>query len=324
MESLRNAGIPLTGDMLTEQYPVLIVDDDPDMCILLEDVLCSSGHKVTCVSNGRDALACYNSEFHPIVISDWRMPEMDGLTLCRSIRSMNTDNYTYIVLLTAKNSKQEIITGLEAGADDYLSKPFHRAELLARLSTGKRILGLERSLRRANEEVKQLSITDPLTGCYNRGYVAERIPKEIERARRYNKPLSLIMTDIDHFKQINDKYGHHSGDLVLIRFVNLIKNRIREGADWLARFGGEEFVLFMTETPPERAYLIAERMRSVIEDTPFETAEHEIKITASFGVTGVNSDNVGEQVSLEMLLHQADALLYTSKQTRNCVSGSSL
>lgn len=206
-------------EKLKQHFPILIAEDDPVSRKVLEKTLTKAGYEVVSVENGKKALEILNKRFFPIILTDWMMPEMDGLQLCRLTRQNRWPGYVFIILLTAKDSKDDIITGLEAGADDYLTKPFNHAELIARLKTGKRILELERSLTNANEEIRILSITDPLTGCYNRGYLTRRLPQEIKRARRYNRPLSVVLSDLDHFKSVNDTYGHQAGDLVLKKFA---------------------------------------------------------------------------------------------------------
>ena len=167
---------------MSDNFPILIAEDDPVSRSLLEKILIKAGNKVVSVDNGQKALALLNEKFFPIILTDWMMPEMDGLELCRAIRKNTYPGYVFIVLLTAKDSKDDIIRGLGAGADDYLTKPFSHAELVARLNTGKRLLRLEKSLKDANEEIRILSITDPLTGSYNRGYLTKRLPQEIKRA----------------------------------------------------------------------------------------------------------------------------------------------
>lgn len=148
-------------------FPILIVEDNAVSRKLLEKALIKAGHEVVSAENGREALEIFNGKFFPIILTDWLMPEMNGIELCKTIRESSTERYVFIILLTAKDSKDDIVLGLEAGADDYLTKPINNAELMARLNTGKRILELESSLKEANEEIKLLSITDPLTGCYN-------------------------------------------------------------------------------------------------------------------------------------------------------------
>jgi len=307
---------------LKRHFPVLIAEDDPVSRKLLEKTLIKAGYEVMSAKNGRKALELFNKKFFPIILTDWMMPEMDGLELCRTIRKDTHPGYVFIILLTANDSKDEIVRGLKAGADDYLTKPFNHAELVARLNTGIRILELEKSLIKANEKIRVLSITDPLTGGYNRSYLNESLPKEITRARRYGHPLSLILCDIDHFKGVNDRYGHLIGDRVLKDFVRCIMRSIRCNLDWVGRYGGEEFLIVLPETSFEDANRVADRLREDISQTLIETKEEKIRITASFGVTGFDPTIPCEEISSEALINQADKSMYQAKQNgRNRVSG---
>jgi diguanylate cyclase (GGDEF)-like protein len=203
---------------------------------------------------------------------------------------------------------------LEAGADDYLTKPFNHAELIARLNTGKRILELERSLTNANEEIRILSITDPLTGCYNRGYLTRRLPQEIKRARRYNRPLSVVLSDLDHFKNVNDTYGHQVGDLVLKKFAQCIRESIRHDVDWVARYGGEEFLIVLPETDINCARQPTERIRRRFSQRVIDVEEKEIVITASFGITGFDPNTPDQKIAPDAMIRKADSYLYRAKQ----------
>lgn len=299
---------------MSDNFPILIAEDDPVSRKLLEKVLVKAGNKVVSVENGQKALELFNDKFFPIVLTDWMMPEMDGLELCRAIRKNTYPGYVFIILLTAKDSKDDIIRGLRAGADDYLTKPFSHAELIARLNTGKRVLELERSLKDANEEIRILSITDPLTGTYNRGYMTERLPQEIKRARRYSRALSIILCDIDHFKKVNDTYGHLVGDRVLKDFAQCIRHSIRQDVDWTARYGGEEFLIVLPETDVNGASVMAERLKSELSQRVTETQGKQISITASFGVTGFSPDTPDEMISPEAMVSKADKYLYQAKR----------
>ena len=308
-------------DITKDSFPILIAEDDAVSRKLLEKSLTKAGHHVVAAANGRMAFEMFRETFFPMVLTDWMMPEMDGIALCRAIRNHVSPGYVYIVFLTAKDSKDDIVTGLEAGADDYLTKPFHPTELMARLKTGKRILELERSLKIANEEIRILSITDHLTGCFNRGYMTSHLPEEINRASRYGRPLSLIMCDIDRFKNVNDSRGHVTGDSVLKLVVDSIQKALRKDIDWAARYGGEEFLIVLPETDREGAWVVAERLRQMMAEKPIKTEDHEVAVTASFGLA---SFDPGTDVppSAEALIKEADRHLYQAKREgRNKVEG---
>ena len=224
-----------------QAWRILLVDDEPTQRLIMARLLKRAGYEVETAGNGREALAKIDAGDFQLMITDWEMPEMDGIALCSALRASPGKGYIYTILLTARDAIEHVVTGLQAGADDYLTKPVIEPELIARLNTGKRIVTLERSLRTANEENRRLSITDPLTGAYNRRYLMEQLPREIERAARYGRQLSTIMCDVDHFKKINDTHGHLVGDEVLKWFVAQLQSGVR-ASDWVARYGGEEFV----------------------------------------------------------------------------------
>ncbi|WP_319524022.1 diguanylate cyclase [uncultured Desulfosarcina sp.] len=294
-------------------YPILLAEDDLISRQLCKKILAREGFAVTTVANGREALELFRQRFFPIVLTDWQMPEMEGPELCRAIREENPDRYVFIVMLTSKDSKENIISGLEAGADDYIAKPAHPAELVARIRTGIRILELERSLKAAVEEIHQMSVTDPLTGIYNRGYINKRLPQEIRRAHRYGRDLTLVLCDIDHFKRVNDTYGHLAGDAVLKSFARCLAGSIRQQVDWVGRYGGEEFLIVLPETHLEGALVLTERIRRTLESTPIETSGKTTGITSSFGVACFSPGTRKAVITPEALLQEADNLLYRAK-----------
>jgi diguanylate cyclase (GGDEF)-like protein len=300
---------------MQKQIPILIVEDDKVTRRLLEKKLTAEGYPVVSVDDGFKALEKLKETFFQIVISDWVMPGLDGLSLCRAIRETEWDGYVFIIILTYKDSKDDIVSGLEAGADDYLTKPFHHAELIARINSGVRIINLEKSLRNANEEIRVLSITDTLTGCFNRSYFNERFTLELTRARRYRHPLSLIICDIDHFKTVNDNYGHQAGDAILKEFAAIIMDSIRDKVDWMVRYGGEEFLIILPETDAEGTQILAERLREKITDKTFHTSGHAISITASFGATCLYPNSDLKYCTQETILEAADVLLYEAKES---------
>jgi two-component system cell cycle response regulator len=292
----------------------LLAEDDPVTRMLMTRFLKKAGYEVDAVANGSAALDAMTTRYYPILVTDWEMPEMDGVALCKAVRNLQLDGYVYALLLTARDSKEHIIAGLEAGADDYLVKPVHEAELIARLNAGRRILNLEHSLRVANQRNRILSITDALTGTYNRRYLMEQLPRELERCRRYAYPLSVLMCDIDHFKQINDVRGHAAGDEVLQQFAARAQKSIRGNSDWVARYGGEEFIVILPETAYEGAVSVAEKIRTLISATPFATRSGDAAVTASFGVASTGRTGPDLALKVDAMIRTADECLYRSKQ----------
>jgi len=293
---------------------ILLAEDDPVTRLLVTRFLKNAGYEVDAVGNGGEALAKMSQRYYPMLISDWEMPGIDGLALCKAVRNMKFDGYVYALLLTARNAKEHVIAGLEAGADDYLVKPVHELELIARLNAGRRILTLEHSLRVANQRSLILSITDELTGAYNRRYVMEQLPRELERCRRYAYPLTILMCDIDHFKIINDDRGHSAGDDVLQQFAARAQKSVRSNSDWVARYGGEEFLIVLPETPHADGIIVAEKIRSIIGATKFATRAGDTPVTASFGVASTGPAGPDVTLKVETLIRAADECLYQSKQ----------
>ena len=301
---------------------ILLAEDDPVTRMLMTRFLKKAGYEVDAVANGSEALDRMTKRYYPMLVTDWEMPEMDGVALCKAVRNMQMDGYVYALLLTARDAKEHIIAGLEAGADDYLIKPVHEPELIARLNAGRRILNLEHSLRVANERNRILSITDALTGAYNRRYLMEQLPRELERCRRYAYPLSVLMCDIDNFKQINDARGHAAGDDVLQQFAARAQKTIRSNSDWVSRYGGEEFLIVLPETGYEGAVNVAEKIRDLISCTPFVTRNGDVAVTASFGVASTGPNGPDLTLKVDAMIRIADECLYRSKQLgRNRTTG---
>jgi len=315
----------VTENIKDDKFPILITEDDLATQLLLKKTLAKEGYDVITASNGKEALTLFKEFRFRIVLTDWMMPEMTGIELCQRIRKSDGQGYVFIILLTANDSKDNIIQGLMAGADDYLTKPINHAELVARLNTGKRILSLEESLKDAIADIQVLSVTDSLTGCYNRGYLMENMEYEIKRAIRYKRPFSVVFSDIDHFKKVNDTYGHQVGDRTLIEYVQCIMSAIRLDLDWLTRYGGEEFVLVLPETNLEGALILTERLKESVQNIEMKIHDQVLKITSSFGVVTYDPQISGTVVTCDDMINLADQYLYKSKdEGRNRINSGTL
>jgi diguanylate cyclase (GGDEF)-like protein len=304
------------------RFRLLLVEDEPTQRKITERRLTKEGYLVDTAEDGEAALKkILDGGQYQILLTDWDMPGMDGPTLCKRVREAKLSTYLYILLLTAHLTTEDLVVGLNAGANDYVRKNQDSAELLARLSAGSRIVQLEQSLRDANEKIKLLSITDSLAGTFNRRYLNDQLLKEVERARRNDQPLTAIMADLDRFKRINDERGHATGDEVLRSFADLAKSLIHEPSDWIARYGGEEFVIVLPETNLSGAAHVAERIRSRCAGAPMAVATGPLEVTASFGVAALSPSAQSVEAAAAAMLREADAALYTSKhEGRNRVT----
>jgi two-component system chemotaxis response regulator CheY len=247
------------------------------------------------------------------------MPVMDGPELIRRVRGASFPNYTYIIMLTAKEGKSDVIFGLEAGADDYLTKPFNAGELRARISIGERILNLEANLSQALARMEELATHDPVTGLLNRRALYTHAEAELNRAQRDQKALSFVMLDIDHFKQVNDQYGHLVGDKALHAVAHTLAQNKRP-YDWAGRWGGEEFLLVLPATDSQEAAIVAERLRAGIHDMRVALPDGTtFSVQASLGVA-TSAFETGKTYTLDLLVHQADeALIRAKREGRNRV-----
>ena len=287
---------------------VLIADDDPVSRRLLEVTLTNSDYQVLTAIDGGEALSALEEKDSPrLVILDWVMPYFDGVDVCRAIRTRALEPYTYIILLTVKGEQKEVIEGLEAGADDYITKPFDLLELKARLRAGRRILDLQDQLVASREQMRFEASHDIQTGLLNHSAILENLRKEALRARREATDLGVILIDIDHFKSVNDKFGHMAGDTVLREVARRLRAGVRP-YDCIGRYGGEEFVVLAPGCNLENTKALAERFRASIAAEPINDAAISITITASLGVSSAGANRTADQI-----LKAADDALYAAK-----------
>ena len=297
------------------QCRVLVVDDDEIVRAQLKRMLEAARYEVQVAACGEEALRILDSSQCQIVLTDWQMPGMDGLDLCRKVRLQHVEGYVYVMLLTVREGKQDMLLSMAAGADDYIVKGSSSEEILARLEVARRITQLEYSLRLSNRVNRRLSVTDPLTTAHNRRYLMKYLPRELARAQRYKHPLSLLSCDIDGFKQVNDRLGHAAGDQVLQEFVRRAAGCIREKSDWLARSGGDEFIVVMPETDTKGATCVARKLRKVLLDPPLTVHGQTLNVTVSIGVTSLETCPELTNTTAAELLRSADRGLYRSKQS---------
>jgi two-component system, cell cycle response regulator len=287
---------------------VLLADDDDFYRHALRKALEKWGYEVVTASDGNAALNMLLGADAPnIAILDWMMPGIDGVNVCCRVRARSGAPYVYIVLATTRNQKKDLITGLEAQADDYLIKPFDLEELRARLQSGQRIIDMQTRLASKQRELRHQATHDSLTGICNRSAILDLVDREIHCARKMKEPLCLALADIDHFKSINDTYGHVAGDAVLIEVAHRMQSALRRD-DTIGRYGGEEFIVVMPGFEKQRAYKMAERLRMQIAENPYFVLEQKISVTLSIGVA---VDAWGGEVG--SLLRTADEALYRAK-----------
>lgn len=295
---------------------ILVAEDDPVSRRLLEVTLSKWGYEVVTCADGQAAWEALKAPDAPqLAILDWMMPLLDGLQVCRNVRNpaeRPAEPYVYIILLTAKSQKTDMVTGLEAGADDYLTKPFDAQELRMRLRAGWRILDLLDELVRAREILREQARKDSLTQLCTRATVLELLMHELDRSQRdsadRDAPVSVVLADLDHFKHINDTYGHLAGDAVLRETAHRMRDAIRP-YDSIGRYGGEEFLLVLSNCDTIGAAAIAERLLQAVRKDTIVLAEATVSVTLSAGVatSGVIQDP-------EALVGAADAALYRAKR----------
>ncbi|MGC8834996.1 MAG: GGDEF domain-containing response regulator [Armatimonadota bacterium] len=293
---------------------VLIAEDDPVTRRELEVLLTQWGYEPITCPNGETAwqILCRDDP-PPMAVIDWVMPGIDGVELCQQVRELHTEPYTYILLLTVKDRKEDVIQGLEAGADDYVTKPFNALELRARLNTGRRIVELQKELIAAREELRTQATHDWLTGLWNRKAVLDILERELSRAARKETPVSVVMVDLDKFKPVNDTYGHLAGDTVLREAAKRMRLAVR-AYDAVGRFGGDEFLIVLSECDESNALKLAERLSSALSE-PFFLSNSDVHLHLG-GSLGVATAYGASNTTADELIRAADAALYRAKNSK--------
>ena len=288
---------------------VLVAEDDAVSRRILEVFLDKLGYEVVVSTNGAEALDLLQKPDAPrIAILDWMMPGTDGLEVCRQLRQRGAESYVYILLVTAKTQQQDIIEGLEGGADDYLTKPYNIHELKARLRAGLRVVELQAQLMAARDGFEFQATHDALTGLLNRQGILERLDTEMARAGRERKPVGIVMADLDHFKKINDAHGHLAGDAVLREAASRMRSAVR-AYDHIGRYGGEEFLVVLPGCGEQGALQQAERLRVCVSESPIATPGAPFQATLSLGVACMEPGQ-----NQTGLLQAADEALYRAKR----------
>jgi two-component system cell cycle response regulator len=296
---------------------ILVADDSIVSRHILDGTLRKWGYDVVMASDGDEAWQILQGKDAPrLVILDWMMPRMTGLEVCRLVRDRGPEPYTYLLLLTSKSHRDDLIEGMEAGADDYVTKPFDQHELKVRLRAGTRLVELQTELLTARDALRERATKDWLTKLWNRSSILEILVRELSRSERDQSPVSVALVDLDYFKIVNDTQGHLAGDSVLYEAAARLNDSVRR-YDFIGRYGGEEFLIVLSDCDFSSANRKAERLCRRISGTPIAVGANESRLTASIGVT---TRLPGQKASAEELIRRADEALYLAKrQGRNQV-----
>jgi diguanylate cyclase (GGDEF)-like protein len=294
----------------SRQLRVLIVEDDREIREMVALMVKGMGYAIMMAATGKEALARLREQMADIVLLDLMMPEMDGFEFCRTVQGDQNLRDLHIIITSARDTLEDKVKGLELGAADYLTKPFSMTELQARIKVGERIVRYQKTLQEQQSQLEHLAREDVLTGLANRRRFEERAKEECLRAQRYHHPLSILLADLDHFKSINDTYGHAFGDIVLKDVGQTLLRHCRT-SDLCARHGGEEFAILLPETELAEAYKVAERLCAAVRTLVFKQPSGAVYVTVSFGASSMDHDR---PQTLEEILEQADQALYAAKR----------
>ncbi len=308
-ESKESEDLKVDQDGELRKVRVLAVDDDDDGLYILKILLARMKYEVYTARDGEEALKKIETLEPDIVLLDVMMPKMNGFEVCKKVKANEDLGFIPIILLTAKSELMSKVEGLDVGADEYLTKPYDVQELSARIRSMLRIKQLNDKLRNANKQLEELSITDELTKMHNRRFINKKLDEEFRRSIRYSRPLSCLMFDADHFKSVNDTYGHSFGDIVLKDIARIIMETVRL-VDICGRFGGEEFIVLLPDTDLKNGVFLADRIRKKIEEHEFKDATISIRKTTSIGVSCVPDDKIKDAFEL---VEWADKGLYFAK-----------
>lgn len=300
------------------QERILVVDDHPDNVEIINARLSSRGFRIETATNGEEALRMVHDNPPHLILLDVMMPLMDGYEVSRRIKQDDKLPYIPIILVTARDSTQDKVEGLDAGADDYLTKPINFPELEARVRSMLRIKRLQdevdqknRELELANKRLRKLSITDGLTNLFNHRHIHELLHEEFERTRRSGEPMAVVMLDLDRFKQVNDTFGHPTGDVILYETARILRETARE-IDMVGRYGGEEFIVLLPGADEEAATQFAERVRNAVATHRFRDEANEVRMTISGGVSSFPDRDIDHP---DVLIKRADQALYSAKES---------
>ncbi|MBI9075885.1 MAG: PleD family two-component system response regulator [Desulfatibacillum sp.] len=289
---------------------ILVIDDSRLIAHVAKNMLTAREHEVSVATNGEEGLEAVANIKPDLILLDLIMPGMDGYAVCEKIKGSPATADIPVIMLTSKAETADKVKGLEAGASDYVTKPFEEGELVARVNTHLRIKDLYESLQETNRQLQELANRDGLTGLYNHRYFQDAMTKDFQRAMRYHESLSCVLCDIDYFKKFNDTYGHQTGDIVLSTLARIIEDSLRD-TDLAARYGGEEFALVLYHTPAAAAFMVAERLRDSVEKHEFIANDLSLSVTISVGVATFPHPDIPDH---KTLIECADKALYKAKE----------